>query len=183
MPLIVAQSPSLQTDPPRWWQRWWFLLLLAALAGVPLIIPQIPPLIDLPSRIGRFRVQLAIDHSPSLARYFSFHWMLIGNLGLDLLVVPLSKLFGLEMAVKLVVLTIPPLTVLGFLWVAREIHGRVPATAFFALPLAYGYPFQFGFANFTLGTALSFLAFALWLRLGRLDRRTLRAAIFVPSSA
>ena len=42
------------------------------------------------------------------------------------------------------------MTVAGFLWVAREVHGRVPPTAFFALPFIYGYPFLFGFVNFTL---------------------------------
>ena len=53
----------------------------------------------------------------------------------------------------------------------------------FALPFAYGYPFLFGFVNFALSMALAFLAFGLWLRLGRLDRTRLRAAIlFVPIS-
>ncbi|MFO3796683.1 MAG: S1C family serine protease, partial [Anaerolineales bacterium] len=36
------------------------------------------------------------------------------------------------------------------LWIAREVHGRIPPTALFALPLAYSYPFQFGFVNFAL---------------------------------
>ena len=53
-------------------------------------------------------------------------------------------------------------------------HGRVPPTAFFALPFIYGYPFLFGFVNFTLSVALAFLAFGLWLRLGRLERTSLR---------
>ena len=68
---------------------------------------------------------------------------------------------------KLIVLAIPPLTVAGFLWVAREVHGRIPPTALFAIPFAYGHPFLFGFVNFALSMALAFLAFGLWLRLGR----------------
>jgi hypothetical protein len=97
-------------------------------------------------------------------------------------VIPLGKLFGLEPAVKLIVLAIPPLTAAGFLWVAREVHGRVPPTAFFALPFIYGYPFLFGFVNFTLSVALAFLAFGLWLRLGRLDKTSLRNWLFAPIS-
>ena len=50
----------------------------------------------------------------------------------------------------------------------------MPPTAFFALPFIYGYPFLFGFVNFALSVALAFLAFGLWLRLGRLERTTLR---------
>jgi hypothetical protein len=98
------------------------------------------------------------------------------------LVIPLGKLMGLEPAVKLIVLMIPPLTAAGFFWVAREVHGRVPPTAFFALPFITGYPFLFGFVNFTLSVALAFLAFGLWLRLGRLERTRLRSWLFVPIS-
>src|SRR3546814_10465765 len=58
----------------------------------------------------------------------------------------------------------------------------VPATALFALPIAYSYPFHFGFANFALSMALALNAYAFWLRLGRQNRIGLRAAIFVPLS-
>ena len=115
-------------------------------------------------------------------RYYGFEWAPIGNLGVDLLIIPLSKLFGLELGVKLIVLAIPPMTVAGFLWVAREVHHRLPPTALFALPFVYSHPFMFGFANFALSMALAFLAFGLWLRLARLDRLRLRAILFVPIS-
>ena len=87
---------------------------------------------------------------------------------------PLGRLIGLEAAVKLIVLCIPPMTVAGFLWVAREVHHRIPPTAMFALPFAYSHPFMFGFVNFALSVALAFLAFGLWLHLGA--RKRLRAA-------
>src|SRR3546814_17939231 len=79
-------------------------------------------------------------------------------------------------------MTIPALTVSGLLWIAREVPGRVPATALFALPIAYSYLFHFGFANFALSMALALNAYAFWLRLGRQNRIGLRAAIFVPLS-
>jgi hypothetical protein len=74
------------------------------------------------------------------------------------------------------------LTVAGFLWVAREVHGRIPPTAYLAIPFAYGHPFLFGFVNFALSMALAFLAFGLWLRLARLGRTRLRLALFAPIS-
>ena len=61
-------------------------------------------------------------------------------------------------------------------------HRRFPPTAFFALPFIYSYPFLFGFVNFTLSVALAFLAFGLWLRLGRLERTKLRGWLFIPIS-
>jgi hypothetical protein len=155
---------------------------MVLLAFVPLIYPPIPPLVDLPGHIGRFHVQMELGHSPFLQRYYEYHWALVGNLGLDLLIIPLAKLFGLELGTKLIVMCIPPLTIAGFLWVAREVHNRIPPTAMFALPFAFGHPFLFGFVNFALSMALAFLAFGLWLRLGRLGKLRLRLILFVPIS-
>lgn len=162
------------------WDRPGAWLALALLSAIPLLRPDIPPLTDLPGHLGRYRVQLDLAHSPALQSFFAFEWALIGNLGVDLLVIPLEPLLGLEGAVKLVVAAIPPLTVAGFLWTAREVHGRVPPTALFAAPLAFGFPFQFGFVNFALSAGLAFLALGLWLRLGARERWFPRAALFVP---
>ena len=165
-----------------WWESRPFVAAVILLTAVPLLYPAVPPLVDLPGHMGRYRVQLDLHHSPWLPLYYGFDWRAIGNLGVDLLIIPLSKLFGLELAVKLIVLSIPPMTAAGFLWVAREVHHRLPPTALFALPLVYSHPFLFGFVNFALSMALAFLAFGLWLRLGRLDRTRLRAILFVPIS-
>lgn len=169
-------------EPLHWWQTRWFVLAAALVACVPLLWPDIPPLVDLPGHMGRYRVQLDRGAHPWLDQWYKFEWSLIGNLGIDLLIEPLAPLLGLELAVKLIVITIPALTVAGLLWIAREVQGRIPPTALFALPLAYGYPFQFGFVNFALSMGLSLCLFALWLRLARLGRLRLRAAVFVPLS-
>ena len=180
----IERGPAIRaaTEVRPWWEQRWFLSAVVLATIVPLIYPQVPPLVDLPGHIGRYRIELDLHHSPSLQAYFDFHWAVMGNLGLDLLIVPLSPIIGLEPAVKLIILLIPPLTAIGFLWVAREVHGRVPPTALFALPFIYGFPFLFGFANYALSVALAFLAFGLWLRLGRLEKTSLRNGLFVPIS-
>ena len=171
-----------QLEAPRWWERRWLLALAVLLTAVPLLYPQIPPLVDLPGHIGRYRVELDLQRFPSLQNYFGFHWVVMGNLGVDLLILPLAPLIGLEPAVKLIMLLVPPMTAAGFLWVAREVHGRVPPTALFALPFVYNFPFLFGFANYSLSAAIAFLAFGLWLRLSRLGRIRMRNILFVPIS-
>jgi hypothetical protein len=128
--------------------------------------------------MANYKAALDYDHSPWLQAYYGFRWSLVGNLGVNLLVYPLAKLIGLEPAVKAIVLLIPPLTVAGFLWVSREIHGRISPATLFALPLAYNFPFLFGFVNFALAMALTFLALGLWLHLE--GRKGLRAILFVP---
>jgi hypothetical protein len=174
--------PNETSSDLQWWQTRWFVAVMALIAIIPLLRPEIPPLVDLPGHMGRYRVQLSRDEYPWLSDWYNFNWQLIGNLGIDILIIPLAKLFGLELAVKLLVMTIPVLTGTGLLWIAREVHGRIPPTAVFALPLAYSYAFQFGFVNFAFSMALALNAFALWLRLARHQRFGLRAAIFVPLS-
>lgn len=179
---MTRPSDPLPALPQPWWEQRWYALALVLMCGVPLLWPGVSPLVDLPGHMGRYHVQMEIGGSPVLQGFYEFKWALIGNLGVDLMVVPLAALIGLEPAVKLIALAIPILTGAGFLWVAREVHGRIPPTAYFALPLTYSFPFLFGFLNFALSMALAFLAFAFWLRLARLGRLRLRAALFVPIS-
>ena len=185
-PHLLAQEPAAAALPkgsPRpWWEGRPFVAAMILLAFVPLLYPQVPPLVDVGGHMGRYKVAADLAGSPVLQQWFSFRWLPIGNLGVDLLVVPLSKLIGVELATKLVVMSIPPMTVAGMLWVAREVHNRLPPTVAFALPLAFGHPFMFGFVNFALSMALALLAFGLWLRLGRLGKSKLRAMLFVPIS-
>jgi hypothetical protein len=171
-----------ENEARPFWERRDFVLALVLLSALPLLWPDVPPLLDLPGHMGRYRVQLDLATSPDLQQYFGFHWQVIGNLGVDLLVELLAPLLGLETAVKLVVMTIPPLTVAGLIWVSYEVHGRIPPTALFAVPFAFNFPFLFGFVNFALALGLALNAFALWLRLGRLGHVRLRAALFVPIS-
>ncbi|MEA3047121.1 MAG: hypothetical protein QOJ53_1453 [Sphingomonadales bacterium] len=179
---LTAGPADTPVHPLQWWEKRWTVAALMLLSLVPLLWPDVPPLLDLPGHMGRYRVQLDLATSPDLQQYFGFDWALIGNLGVDLLLEALAPVFGLELAVKLIVCAIPVLTVGGILWVAREVHGRVPPTALFAIPFAYNFPFLFGFVNFALAMALTFLAFGFWLRLARLGRLRLRALLFVPIS-
>ena len=181
--MSIATGPAGPPQHPlRWWETRKFVLFIMLLTAIPLVWPNIAPLVDLPGHIGRYRVQLELASSPELQQFYSFQWQLIGNLGVDLLVQVFAPVFGLEPTVKFIVLMIPVLTVGGLLWIAHEVHGRVPPTALFAVPFAYNYPFLFGFVNFALAMALACLAFALWLRLGRQNRVKLRAILFVPIS-
>ena len=174
------QDDTATTTALRWWETRTFAVALVLLSAVPLAWPALPPLADLPGHMGRWHIAMAFPTAPDLQRYYAYHWALIPNLGMDLLVPALARLVDLEPATKLAVITIPMLTVAGLLWTAREVHGRVPPTAIFALPLAYAWPFQFGFVNFALSQALAFCALALWIRLGRQDRLVLRTIVSVP---
>lgn len=162
-----------------WWETRWFVVAAISFSLVPLLWPAVPPLTDLGGHIGRYRVMLGTD-ADVLSAWFRYDWRVVGNLGVDLIVMALGPLIGLEPAVKLAVMLIVALTVSGILWISREAHGRIQPWALAALPLAYNYPLHFGFVNHCLAMALALNAFALWLRLGRTGRLRLRAMVFVP---
>ncbi len=125
------------------------------LAFVPLLYPPIPPLVDLAGHMGRFKVAADVAGSPSCSNGSPFAGCRSATSASTCSSCPLAKLIGVELATKLVVMLIPPLTVAGMLWVAREVHNRLPPTVAFALPLAFGHPFMFGFVNFALSMALA----------------------------
>lgn len=182
--MTIAHFPAVEpaTAHREWWERRSFVLVMILLAMLPLIYPKPVPLVDLLGHIGRYRVQLDVASSTLLQRYYEYDWAPIGNLGVDALVQLLGPILGLELSVKLIIMSIPALTVAGFLLVAREVHHRLPPMAIFSLLFVYNHPFLFGFANFALSMALAFLAFGLWLRLARQGRLKLRAILFVPIS-
>ena len=173
-----AHSPV--ETPAGWWNSRWFMGLLVLASTVPLWWPTVPPLTDLMGHMGRYRIELSPPTSLLRTRYYGFEWGFIANLGVDLLIVPMAAVFGLELGVKLIVILIVALTTSGMLWIAREAHGRVPPPALFALPLCYSFPLIWGFLNYLLSMALALNAYALWLRLGRQQRWRLRHALFVP---
>jgi len=178
---VNATTPAIDSHR-QWWAHPLLLCGLILLAGVPLLYPTVPPLIDLPGHMGRYHIQLNVAHDPSLQRVYIFHWRLVGNLGVDALVALLGPLLGMECAVKLIVISIPMLSAAGILAVARAAHGRLPPTIFFALPYAYSIFFQYGFVNCLMGQALALLAFALWLHLEARGQRRRAVALLVVGS-
>lgn len=136
-----------------------------------------PALGDLPAHVARYHTQQAIGHSADLARYYVYEWRFLPNMGVDLAVAVLGPLLGVEPATQLVVACLPALVVLALLLIARDVHGRIPWTTLFALPLAFAYPFIFGFVNYWLSVGLALMGLFICLRLTRAGRPLLRSAV------
>lgn len=138
------------------------LAVLALAATLPFWFAQYPALTDYPSHLARFHVML--ESNPVLARHYEFNWRIIGNLGADLLMVPLGTWLGVEQAGFLIATVIPALTVAGIWSIGSALGRPFGLGTFMALPFVYASTYLYGFLNYSLGVALSFLAFALWIK-------------------
>jgi hypothetical protein len=174
-PTVIADAKP--TSP--WWNSTAALLAFMVMSTIPLWFVSTPPLIDFLGHMSRYHVALEIGNNPILARDWSYEWAVIANLGVDLLIMPLAALVGLETAGWIVAASLPPLMIWGIFRAARALYGEVPPSAIAALPFALAYPYQYGFVNFWLASALAFHAFAFWVALE--SRPRLRALLFVPA--
>lgn len=136
------------------------LVTAMVLSTMPMWLVQTPPLTDLLGHMGRYHLQLSLDHSPDLQRHWELHWMLIGNLGIDLIMQVLGRLFGVERGAWLVAIAIPPLMIWGMVRLQNAYHRAVPPTIVAAFPFVLAYTYQVGLVNFWLAVALAFHASA-----------------------
>lgn len=166
----VSAPLSGAPDAFGWLDRWPVIVIVLLASIAPLLVVGIAPLTDLYGHLGRFAVQTELAQRPGLQPYFTYDWQLIGNLGGDILVELLHPLLGLEGSVRAMVLITQGLGATGILLVSREVHGRVTPFALAAIPMIYGFPFNYGFINYGLSMALALLAYAAWLRLRRSGR-------------
>ena len=65
--MSIATGPAGPPQHPlRWWETRRFVLIIMLLTAIPLVWPNLAPLVDLPGHIGRYRVQLELASSPAL---------------------------------------------------------------------------------------------------------------------
>lgn len=152
-------------------------IALAVLACLPYLVVERPQLTDYPSHLARFHVMLDGARSVFLSQYYDFAWIWTGNLGADLLMIPLGKALGVERAGWLIGALIPPLTGLGVLAVEWVLRRRIGVGSLLALAAVWSPAMGMGFYNFCLALALALLAFALWVQL---EGWRWRWAVFVP---
>lgn len=153
--------------------------LLAAALLLPVLVTPYLPLGDYPAHLARFYVMLNLEQNPVLQRYYTFKWMWNGNLGTDLLAIPLGNAFGIERAGRIIVFLIAGLSAAGIFAVIHALGRRMSAGPIIALSFVWSATLLYGFLNFNLALALAMLTFAAWIAL---EQRRWRWAIMIPAS-
>jgi hypothetical protein len=155
----------------------WLAIGLALLSCLPVLLAARPQMTDYPSHLARYYIMLDGGHSAWLARYYDFKWTWSGNLGVDLLIWPLAKLFGLEPAARLITAIIPPLTGIAMITVEWTLRRRIGVGTLLGFVTIWSPALIIGLLNFSLALALALFAFAAWVRL---EQWRWRWALFLP---
>ncbi|WP_374530792.1 hypothetical protein [Novosphingobium sp.] len=158
----------------------WLGIVLALIASLPVLLVTYPQMVDYPAHMARYHVMLSRDSSPFLQKYYGFEWRWMGNLGADMLIRPLSAIFPLETAGRIIAGIIPPLLGLGIVAVEWALRRRVGVGSMLAFAFIWSPAMLLGFLNFGISLALALFSFALWVRM---EGSRWRPWLFMPISA
>ena len=142
--------------------RWW-----AALGGLcvvllaPLLVVDVPPLLDYPNHLARAFVLASLPGDRVLARFYAPHWSVIPNLALDLVAPPLMHVLPVHVVGRLLIAASVLLPVLGTVAYNTALGGRWWSLG--AGLVAYNSCLLYGFLNFAIALGLALLLAAGWL--------------------
>jgi hypothetical protein len=145
--------------------RWHFVASCAlgvAVVLAPLLVIDVPPLLDYPNHLARAFV-LSGD-APIVGQFYRQHWAVIPNLGTDLVLPTLMKFLPVYVAGRLMLGFILLLPVAGAVAYSRALFGRASYWSLGALLVAYNGAFLLGFMNFELGIGFALVFAAVWVR-------------------
>lgn len=128
----------------------------------PLLVCDLPPLIDYPNHLARLFVLASLPGDPELAKFYAPHWSVIPNLALDLAGPPLMDVLPVYAAGRLLIAVAVLLPVIGTVAYASALGGRWWALGVGLV--AWNNCLLYGFINFSIALGLALLLAAAWLR-------------------
>ena len=162
---------------------WWACLAVLCLALVfPLLLVDVPPLLDYPNHLARMMVLAADGTDPILARFYTPHWGIIPDLAIDVIGPPLMWFLPVHVAGRIVLAIVVLLPVFGTVAYSRAVLGRRTWWPLGCVLVAYNVSMLQGFLNFSVGIGVALLLAASWLR-WRESAPTRTLLIAIPGAA
>jgi hypothetical protein len=146
---------------PRAW--WAILTLLSAVLLAPLLIADVPPILDYPNHLARLVLLAAGPNDPVLGPIFTPHWTVIPDLAIDLIGPPLLRLLPVHVTGRCLLGGILLLNLAGVLALHRALFKRRSFWPLASGLVAYNSTFLLGFLNWQIGSGLAMLFAAAWL--------------------
>lgn len=144
---------------------WWGCVAGAAIVLLaPLLVVDVPPVLDYPNHLARMVVLAFASTDPVLSRMYSVQWSIIPNLAIDLVVPALLHVLPVHVAGRMMLAAVLLLPAAGVLAYHRALFGHRSLWPLGTALVAYNGLFLLGFMNFLLATGIAFLVAAAWLR-------------------
>ena len=158
------------------WRVVYGILCLALL--LPLLLTDVPPLLDYPNHLARLVVLAAHGTDPILARFYTPHWGIIPDLAIDAIGPPLIWLLPVHVAGRIVIAVALLLPVFGAVAYSTAVLRHRSWWALGCGLVAYNATLMKGFLNFSIGLGVALWLAAVWVRWRDVDPlRTLLIAI------
>jgi hypothetical protein len=138
------------------------VLLSVALLG-PLLIADVPPLLDYPNHLARFVLLAFGPEDPVLGSMATPHWAIIPNLAADVIGPMLLRVLPVHFAGRCMLGGILLLNLAGVLTLHRALFGRRSFWPLGAGLVSYNSTFLLGFLNWQISSGLAMLFAAAWL--------------------
>jgi hypothetical protein len=149
-----------EPTPVAWWAT--VILLSAVLVG-PLLIADVPPILDYPNHLARFVLLAAGPEDPVLGPIFAPCWAIIPNLAGDVLGPILLHLLPVHVAGRCLLGGALLLNLTGAIALHRCFFGRRSFWPLASGLVAYNSTFLLGFLNWQISCGLAMLFAAAWL--------------------
>lgn len=150
--------------PGQIWLR--AALALAVVLTLPLLVVDVPPVLDYPNHLARIFV-LAHPNDPVLSQIYQPHWRIVPNLGIDVLGTGLLKLTDVHTGGRILLGLSLLAPVIGVTLYHRAVFGGASLWPLASGLVAGSAVFLLGFMNFLLALGLAFAGAAGWIALRR----------------
>jgi hypothetical protein len=134
---------------------------IVLVAICPVLLVALPAMVDYPFHVARMYV-LAAAGTPDANPFYEISKTLYSNLAMDLLVPPLARILGVEVASKVFLIACQLLIVSGAIALELAVKRRHEISGLAAVMLLYSFPFAWGFLNFQFGLGVALWGLAVW---------------------
>lgn len=138
-------------------------LLLGVVALLPLVLVDLPALVDYPNHLARLHIVANVGTDEALAANYQVVWAAMPNLAMDIFSWPFLGLLPVETLGRLFILLTMVLLVTATLVLHRTLHGDIGLWPLAALLFVYNHMLIMGFLNYLFAVALALLLFAGWI--------------------
>jgi hypothetical protein len=144
---------------------WWATLVAtSAILLAPLLIADVPPVLDYPNHLARLVLLAAGPDDPFLGPIFTPNWAIIPNLAGDVVGLALARVLPIHVAGRCLLGGVLLLNLAGVLALHRALFRRRSFWPLASCLVAYNSTFLLGFLNWQIGSGLAMLFAAGWLR-------------------